>query len=257
MKTQSTPRLSIVLIVKNEADSIAECLEPLGWADEIVILDSGSNDATVEIARHYTDNVFVDADWQGYGIQRQRAQAKASGDWVLMLDADERFTPELVESIQLAIKADDRNKVYALPRLSYCFGSFIHHCGWYPDYVTRLYAREKAAYNDVRVHEKLSYPEAMTCIKLKGDLLHYTYNNIEHYLVKSAKYADEWAAQRMIKGKSASLFQGILHGTGCFVRMYLLRAGFLDGRQGFLLSLLSAHSTFVKYAALWEKRLQT
>ena len=255
METLSAPRLSIVLIVKNEAGTIAECLEPLNWADEIVILDSGSSDATIEIAKRYTDKVFVDADWQGYGVQRQRAQSKAGGDWILMLDADERFTPELVESIQQAIKTDDRNKVYALPRLSYCFGSFIRHCGWYPDYVTRLYPREKAAYNDVRVHEKLSYPKEMRCVKLKGDMLHYTYNNIEHYLVKSAKYADEWAKQKMARGKSASLFQGILHALGCFVRMYILRAGFLDGRQGFLLSLLSAHSTFVKYAALWEKRL--
>jgi len=255
METLSAPRLSIVLIVKNEANTIAECLEPLNWADEVVILDSGSSDATVEIAKRYTDKVFVNDDWQGYGVQRQRAQSMASGDWILMLDADERFTPELVASIQQVIKTDDRNKVYALPRLSYCFGSFIRHCGWYPDYVTRLYPREKATYNDVRVHEKLSYPKEMPREKLKGDMLHYTYNNIEHYLVKSAKYADEWATQKMARGKSASLFQGVLHALGCFVRMYILRAGFLDGRQGFLLSLLSAHSTFVKYAALWEKRL--
>jgi len=191
------PRLSIVLIVKNEADTIAECLEPLSWADEIVILDSDSNDATVEIARRYTDKVFIDSDWQGYGIQRQRAQSKATGDWVLMVDADERLTPELTANIQQAIKEDDRNKVYALPRLSYCFGRFIRHCGWYPDYVTRLYPNNKATYNDVRVHEKLNVPNEMQCVKLKGDMLHYTYNNIEHYLVKSAKYADEWAMQKM------------------------------------------------------------
>ncbi len=162
---------------------------------------------------------------------------------------------ELMDEIKVAVSENDQTKVYALPRLSHCFGRFIRHSGWYPDYVVRLYPRESAQYSDARVHEKLDYPGTMQCVKLKHDMLHYTYRDLEHYLVKSAKYAAEWAEQNQQKGKRTSITQGVLHGLGCFVRMYLLRAGFLDGRQGLLLALLSAHSTFVKYSDLWIRNL--
>jgi (heptosyl)LPS beta-1,4-glucosyltransferase len=104
------------------------------------------------------------------------------------------------------------------------------------------------------VHEKLEYPDSMTEKKLSGDLLHYTYRDLEHYLVKSAHYAAEWAKQRHARGKRSSLLQGLIHGVGCFIKMYIVRAGFLDGKQGFLLAVLSAHSTFVKYADLWIRQ---
>jgi (heptosyl)LPS beta-1,4-glucosyltransferase len=245
--------LSVVLIVKDEAANLEACLETAVWADEIVVLDAGSTDETVEIARRYTDKVFIADDWQGYGVQRQRAQSHASGDWILMLDADERITPELWQSIKQVVQADKRSSVYAVPRLSWVFGRYIRHSGWYPDYVTRLYPRERAAYGDERVHEKLHYASEMAEGRLTGDLLHYTYRDLNHYLVKSAHYAEAWATQRYEKGKKASLLQAFIHGVGCFVKMYLVRAGFLDGRQGLLLALLSAHSTFVKYADLWVR----
>ncbi len=245
--------LSVVLIVKDEAENLERCLETATWADEIVVLDSGSTDATLEIARRYTDKVFVEADWQGFGIQRQRAQAHASGDWILMLDADERITPELRTSIEAVLQAGDRSAAYDIARLSFVFGRFIRHSGWYPDYVTRLYPREKAGYNDSRVHEKLELPPGMPKRVIDGDLIHYTYRDLNHYLVKSAHYAEAWAVQRHERGKRASLLQAFIHGLGCFVKMYIVRAGFLDGRQGLLLALLSAHSTFVKYADLWVR----
>ena len=248
-------KLSVVMIVKDEAQSIASCLTGLEWADEVVVLDSSSSDETVALVKQFTDKVYVDSDWRGYGVQRQRAQSYATGDWVLMVDADERLTPELIDEIKIAVSVNDQSKVYALPRLSYCFGRFIRHSGWYPDYVVRLYPREAAEYTNARVHEKLDYPGTMQCVKLKHDMLHYTYRDLEHYLVKSAKYAAEWAEQNQQKGKRTSITQGVLHGLGCFVRMYLLRAGFLDGRQGLLLALLSAHSTFVKYSDLWIRNL--
>ena len=246
--------LSVTLIVKNEEKNLADCLDTVKWADEIVVLDAGSDDKTIEIAKQYTDKVYVNADWQGYGIQRQRLQKFASSDWILMLDADERLTPELISVIQNSINKDDRNTVYALPRLSWCFGKFIRHSGWYPDYVVRLYAKDKAQYNNKLVHEKLEYEDSMNLIKLKGDLLHYTYRDLEHYLVKSAGYAAAWAEQRRIKGKSSSLLQGLLHGISCFLKMYIFRLGFLDGKQGLLLAMLSGHSTFAKYADLWIRQ---
>ncbi|ALP52173.1 glycosyltransferase [Candidatus Tenderia electrophaga] len=251
------PTLSIVMIVKDEAENLPDCLNTVEWADEIVILDAGSEDSTLDIARRYTDKVYVDADWQGFGVQRQRAQAKASGDWIFMLDADERVTQALRTSIEATVAADERDVVYAVARLSWVFGRFIRHSGWYPDYVPRLYARERAGYRADRVHEKLVLSEGMQESVLSGDLLHYTYRDLNHYLIKSAHYAAAWAQQRQEHGKRASLSQGLFHGIGCFVKMYLLRAGFLDGRQGLLLALLSAHSTFAKYADLWVRSQST
>ena len=246
--------LSVALIVKNEELNLAECLDTVKWADEIVLLDAGSSDKTIEIAKQYTDKVFINADWQGYGVQRQRLQEFTSCDWVLMLDADERLTPELISTVKDVLKEDNRHAVYALPRLSWCFGDFIRHSGWYPDYVTRLYAKDKAQYSSQLVHEKLEYDDSVSLIKLKGDLLHYTYRDLEHYLVKSAGYASAWAEQREARGKSSSLLQGFLHGLGCFLKMYVFRLGFLDGRQGLLLAMLSGHSTFAKYADLWVRK---
>ena len=246
--------LSIVLIVKNEAGILDSALSNLAWADEIIVVDGDSSDNTVGIAKKYTKLVFEYPDWQGYGVQRQRAQGHATGDWILMLDADEQLTPELCDEIKSVVSENDQGKVYALPRLSWVFGRFIRHGGWYPDYVIRLYPRDRAAYGDEKVHEKLRFTRDMEVIKLKGDLLHYTYRNLEHYLVKSASYAAAWAEQRQARGRQASLTQGFLHGLTCFLRMYLLRLGFLDGRQGLLLAILSAHSTFVKYADLWVRR---
>lgn len=241
--------ISAVLIVKNEAHHLRECLETLTWADEIVVLDAGSQDETCSIAREFTENVSVNADWQGFGIQRQRAESLARHEWILMVDADERVTPELRDSIQKVMKQP--SAAYSVSRLSWCFGRFIHHSGWYPDRVLRLYPRGGAAYNAALVHEKLLVTEGVSIKELSGDLLHYTYRDLRHYLEKSAHYAQAWAEQRAAQGKTATLWQGISHGLACFLKMYLLKAGFKDGRQGLLLALLSAHSTFAKYADLW------
>lgn len=246
-----TLNVSVVVLTKNEAANIEACLESARWADEIVVYDSGSNDATLEIARKFTGKVFVDTDWRGYGTHRQRAQAKAEGGWIFMLDADERVTPMLAEEILSVVRSATPPALYSVPRLSYCFGRYIRHGGWYPDRVVRLYPAALAGYDDALVHETVRAHGTLPERTLRGDILHYTYRDLEHYLVKSAHYAAQWSAQRDARGKQVSLNTGLWHGIGCFVRMYLLRAGFLDGRAGLLLALLSAHSTFVKYADLW------
>ena len=246
--------ISVAMIVKNEAQDLAQCLETVqGWTDEIVILDSGSTDDTKRIALNYGAKFYENADWPGFGKQRQLAQQYVTSDYVLWLDADERVTPELRESIKQAVRLDSPHTVYELPRVSEVFGREIRHSGWYPDYVVRLYRTDYANYNDSLVHEKVEFPANARIEKLKGDLQHFTYKSIHHYLVKSANYAKAWADQRQAKGKKATLWQGISHAIGCFVKMYLLKAGFLDGKQGFLLAMLSAHSTLVKYADLWER----
>ncbi len=248
------PTLAVALIVKNEAAHLKACLETVhDWVDEIIVLDSGSSDATEQVAREYTDNFFVNADWPGFGPQRRIAQTHVTSDYVLWLDADERITPELKTSIQQAVASNSPNTVYQFARLSWVFGRYIKHCGWYPDRVLRLYPTKLTQYTDALVHERVEVTKEMKVANLKGDAIHYTYNDVHHYLVKSAGYAKAWADQRQKRGKKSSISQGIVHALACFIKMYISKVGFLDGKQGFLLSLLSAHSTFVKYADLWVR----
>lgn len=242
------------MIVRDEAEMLRACLETVTWADEIVIVDAGSSDATVSIAREFTDRVYVEADWRGFGVQRQRAQSYATGDWILVIDADERVTPELRRSIESVVAADDRTVAGAVSRLSHCFGRAIRHGGWYPDRVVRLYPRERAGYGDAVLHESVVLPAGMSVERLAGDLVHHPYRDLHHYLAKSARYAMVWAGAPERVRRRAGLGRAIGHGAATFIRMYVLRAGFLDGRAGLLLALLSAHSTFVKYAELWLRR---
>ncbi|WP_375754067.1 glycosyltransferase family 2 protein [Vibrio sp. HN007] len=248
----SKPTLAVALIVKNESQHLKACLDTVkGWVDEIVVLDSGSTDDTEEVARQYTEKFFVNEEWPGFGPQRRLAQSYVKSDYVLWLDADERVTEELKESILKAVKANKPDTLYRFARLSWVFGRYIRHCGWYPDRVLRLYPTKLTQYNDALVHEKVEVSGNMKVENLKGDAIHFTYNDMNHYLVKSAGYAKAWAEQREKKGKKSSISQGLIHAFTCFLKMYVLKAGFLDGKQGFLLSILSAHSTFVKYADLW------
>lgn len=250
----SRPSIAVALIVKNEAQHLKACLETVhDWVDEIVVLDSGSSDQTEEVARLFTDKFYVNADWPGFGAQRRLAQSYVESDYILWLDADERVTPELKTSILSAVASNQASTIYQTARLSWVFGRYIRHCGWYPDRVLRLYPTKLTQYNDALVHEKVEVSSQMKIENLDGDLIHFTYSDMNHYLVKSAGYAQAWAQQRQQKGKKSSLSQGALHALGCFIKMYIVKAGFLDGKQGLLLSLLSSHSTFVKYADLWVR----
>lgn len=246
------PSLSVAMIVKNEAQDLAACLETVkDWVDEIVILDSGSQDNTKQIALEYGAKFYENLDWQGFGKQRQLAQQYVRSDFVLWLDADERITPELKRSILQAVEKNQKNTVYQIGRLSEVFGREIRHSGWYPDYVVRLYPTKLAQYNNSLVHEKVIFPSESHIERLQGDLLHFTYKNLHHYLTKSANYGSAWAEQHFQEGKKGSLFAAFSHALSCFCKMYILKKGFLDGKQGLLLATLSAQSVFNKYADLW------
>ena len=252
MTSSAKPTLAVALIVKNEAKNLDACLKTVAeWVDEIVILDSGSTDETEKVARKYTEKFHVNKDWPGFGPQRRLAQEYVESDFVLWLDADERITDELKVSIQQAVEKNEPNTLYSICRLSWVFGRYIRHCGWYPDRVVRLYPTQLTQYDDSLVHEKVEISADMNVKELSGDAIHYTYNDLHHYLVKSAGYAQAWAEQREKRGKKSSILEGMLHAVACFLKMYVFKAGFLDGKQGFLLSVLSAHSTLVKYADLW------
>ena len=245
-------KITAAIITYNEESNIRDAIQSVEWADEVLVVDSESTDRTCEIAEEMGARV-ISKPWPGFSTQKQFATDQAANDWIFSLDADERVSPELRQEIAVIAAAGPNADGYSIPRLSFYMGKPIRHSGWYPDYVTRLYPRERASYGEERVHEKLHYSGEMREEKLTGDLLHYTYRDLNHYLVKSAHYAQAWSQQRYEKGKKASLLQAFIHGVGCFVKMYLVRAGFLDGRQGLLLALLSAHSTFVKYADLWVR----
>lgn len=253
--TQNTHTLAIALIVKNEAHHLAACLETVqDLADEIVIMDSGSTDETLDIARRFTDKIYVHHDWKGFGHQRRLAQTYVTADYVFWLDADERLTPELADSIRAVLRNPELDTVYAISRLTWFFGRFIRHSGWYPDRVVRLYPTVLTRFNDAVVHEKVALNPSITVRTLNGDALHYTYRDLNHYLTKSARYAKAWADQRERQNRTAGIGQAVFHAAACFVTMYLLKAGFLDGRPGLLLALLSSFSTFIKYADLWTRR---
>lgn len=245
------PRLSAVVIARNAAGKLAPCLRSLAFADEILVYDGGSTDDTAAVAHANGARVVTSPDWPGFGEQRRRAQAEATGDWILMIDSDERVGADLAAEIRAAVAAADPDTAYALPRLTWAFGRYLRHGGWWPDRVVRLYHRERGAYDAALVHEKVILAPGVKVARLASPLLHHTYADLQEYLTKSAAYAKAWADARKRAGRRATLLAGLAHGAGCFLRMYLLRAGFLDGRPGFLLALLSAHSTFVKYADLW------
>lgn len=250
--SQNRASIAAVIITKNEQDSLRDCLESLRWVDEIIIVDSGSTDSTETIAREYTEHFYVNAEWPGFGKQKQLAQSYATSDWILAVDADERIDDTLRENILTMLENPPENTVYNLNELTWVFGRFLKHSGWYYRHV-RLYPNKLTKYNDNLVHESVIIPSGCQVAELDGDILHYSYQNLNHYLVKSAGYAKAWADQRQARGKKASLSQGIIHALGCFLKMYLLKRGFLDGKQGFLIAVLSAHSTFVKYADLWAR----
>jgi (heptosyl)LPS beta-1,4-glucosyltransferase len=247
----SKATIGVLMIVKNEEKHLAQCLDTVkDWVDEVTIVDSGSTDKTLEIARRYTDKIYQHTDWQGFGIQRQRAQSYMTSEWVLPLDADERVTEELRSSILKILDKNPSRTCYTINRLSYALGKFIRHSGWYPDRIVRLYKREETEYNSALVHEKVEVNDSLKIDHLDGDLLHYTFDNLTQYVNKTSLYMKSWTDQR--EGKKKCSFSGaVMHGFFRFFKMYILKKGFLDGRHGLLLAILSANTTFTRYADLW------
>jgi glycosyltransferase involved in cell wall biosynthesis len=240
------PTLSVILITKNEAELVGQCLESVKWADEIIVLDSGSTDATVEICRCYTDRVTV-TDWPGFGPQKNRALAMATGDWVLSIDADEEVTPALAQEIQAVLQAPHAQG-YTLSRLSSYCGRFMHHSGWFPDPVLRLFQRNAGSFTPVRVHERVVVNGHVGA--LEQTLLHHSFRSLDQVLNKVNHYSHEGALALHAQGRRASLFTAIGHGLWAFIRTYLFKRGFLDGREGFILAVSNAEGTYYRYLKL-------
>jgi len=239
-------KLSVCIICKNEADKIDSCLKSVAWADEIVILDSGSTDNTLDIARRYTDKIYVRNDWAGFGEQRRRAEDLATNDWVFAIDCDEVVTEQLKSAIlnQLGETAD--NDIFYLNRLTYFCGQFIYHSGWYPDRIARIYNKTRYRYNDRLVHESVD-SQGANQISLGGDLEHYQYGDLFQYINKRNGYAKFGADDKRLRGKKTSLVKATASALFSFIRHYFLKCGFLDGRAGFIIAVIQMQYTFNKY----------
>jgi glycosyltransferase involved in cell wall biosynthesis len=243
--------LTVITISLNEEMNIVPCLESVRWADEIIVVDSGSSDRTVELARQFTSNVFS-IDWQSYGAARNFGMSHATGEWILWLDADERVTPELAGEIREILKRDDERIVgYAIARRAYFLGRWIKHCGWYPSRVVRLFRKQHGRFTERRVHEKLELKGETAPTRF--DLLHFTDPDLHHYLLKFNKYTSLGADDLYGAGRRFRISDLILRPIFQFFKMYLLRRGFLDGMPGFILCVLSSAYVFAKYAKVWER----
>lgn len=244
------PKLSVTIITKNEAADIAEAIASVSWADEILVVDSHSADATVDIARGAGARV-IGRDFAGYIDQKNFAAAEASHDWILSLDADERVTPELAQEIRQTM-AHPAHAAYQVPRLTWHLGRWIRATDWYPDYQTRLYDRRAARWTGRYVHEGVSVDGSVG--RLRGDLHHYAYRDISDHLETIDRYTTLAARQMYEDGRRASAAALLLHPPAAFLRNLLLRGGFRLGTAGIIVSTLNAYYVFLKFAKLWAFR---
>jgi len=237
-------RLSVAIITLNEERNLADCLASVAFADEIVVVDGGSRDRTCEIARAAGARVIEECDWQGFGIQKNRAVDACSGDWVLSIDADERVPPNLRDEVQAALR-DSAFDVYELPRSSFYCGRFMRHSGWRPDYVRRLFRRGSARFSPAPVHESLQTDRRVG--RMRTPLEHWSFRTMEDVLDKVNRYSSLSAPVVIERGGRPTLLTAILHGAGAFFRTYFLRRGFLDGSHGFMLAVSNAEGSYYRY----------
>lgn len=241
--------LSVIIIVKDAAKDIRHCLESVKWADEIIILDSGSRDNTLEICRQYTDKIFS-TDWPGFGPQKNRALDKAQGKWVLSIDADEVLSPGLIDEIkQLIADPKVKNDAYLIKRVCFFSGKKIRYGDWGSDKVVRLFRRlSTIRFTPTIIHERLiGYRQLAS---LKQVMYHDAIKNMSQVLTKLENYSTLGAQLAYQRHKKSTLLKAVLHSLWCFIRGYLLRFGFLDGREGFILAISNALGVFYRYVKL-------
>ncbi|MBI5970728.1 MAG: glycosyltransferase family 2 protein [Deltaproteobacteria bacterium] len=247
-------KISVTVIVLNEERNIRECLESFRWADEVIVSDSGSTDATVEICKGYGAKIFKD-EWLGFGRQKNLCAGRATNNWILNVDADERVTPGLKDEITRAIGSGD-GAGYYIPRRNYFGQKWIRRCGWYPDYALRLYRKDAGRFLERGVHESVvmdgTKAGSLLLGYLKNPLIHKTYRDVSDYLVRMERYSTLAAEEMMKEGKTAGVLDILLRPPFTFFKMFVLKLGFLDGVAGITLSILYASYTLAKYAKLWE-----
>jgi glycosyltransferase involved in cell wall biosynthesis len=244
--------LSVTIITRDAAATLADALASVAWADEIVVVDAGSRDETVALARQYTDRVAT-REWRGYGDQKNYAAGLARHDWILSIDADERVTPELAAEIRALFAAGDPPcRGYRVPRVSWYLGRWIRGTDWYPDYQLRLYDRRAGRWNARRVHESVVVDGPVGT--LRAELEHRPYRDIADHLETMQRYAALAAEEMLAEGRRAGAVALACLPAAAFVRNYVLRRGFALGVPGLIVSGLNAYYVFLKLARLWELR---
>lgn len=241
--------VSVNIICRNEEKNIEDCLKSVLWADEIIVVDGESTDKTVEIAKKYTDKVFINK-WEGFANQRNFALGKSTGDWVLVLDADERCSPELKEEILSTLSSNNLNfNGFKLPRRNFFLGKWIKYGGWYPGYQFRLFKRECTSVSDRLVHE--GYEIEGEIGTMKSDILHYTVQSVSGFMHKvngySSLQAEEKSKRRVVKFRDI-LFRPL----AAFYIQFLIRGGFRDGIHGLMVANFDVITNMLTYMKIWE-----
>jgi glycosyltransferase involved in cell wall biosynthesis len=241
--------ISVIIRTYNEEKNIRACLESASWANEIVVVDSESKDNTVAIVKEYTDRV-VTQPWLGHIGQSQFATDQAANLWVLSLDADEVISPGLRDEILELDLNSTGFDAFEMPRLHFFMQKWIRHSAWYPDYKIRLFRKDKCRWGGVAPHDKVQVPGRTG--RLKGDILHYIYYDLEHFAGTKNKYSSLTAFDHFRNGKRAGFIDFTLRPVYAFLYRYLVRMGFLDGLPGFAISVMESHAVFMKYMKLYE-----
>lgn len=243
-------RITATVITLNEERHIADALESLSWADEIVVVDSGSTDDTVAIARRFTSRIVVNA-WPGYAAQKNLAAAEASNDWIFSLDADERVTPELAASVASARTISTPASGYRVARRAWYVDRWVRHSGWYPDWQVRLYDRNAARFEGDFVHESVRVRGATAT--LEGDLLHYTVESLSDHHQRIDRYTTLAAEAMAARGDRPSLAGALARPVATFAKSYVLEQGFRDGGAGVAIAGFAAYYVFLRQMKLWER----
>ncbi len=245
------PELSVAVIALDEEERLRACLESVAWADEVVVVDSGSSDKTVAIAREFTDRVLFHA-WEGYGAQKNFAVAQCRGDWILSLDADERVSDALRAEIDSVLAAAPAEVGFRIPRQNFFQGVWVRHGGWYPDLQLRLFRRGRGAFTGSAVHESVRVDGPVG--RLRAPFVHQSYRGIADFVARANRYSELAARELAGSGRGGSLADLLLRPGWRFLSMYVLRAGFLDGWRGLVLAVLYAHYVFLRAAKVRELR---
>jgi glycosyltransferase involved in cell wall biosynthesis len=243
------PKLSVTVITRDEGADLAGALESVSWADEIVVVDAGSVDQTVAIARRYTGRILI-REWTGYVDQKNYAATEAAHDWILSLDADERVTPALATEIQQLLTVEPPQRAFRIPRVTWHLGMWVRSTDWYPDFQTRLYDRRAARWTGRRVHEAVTTDGPVG--RLSNELQHYAYRDIADHLETIDRYTTLAAQQMHESGRRAGPLDIVVHPPLAFLRNYLVHGGFRDGIPGFIISAMNSYYVFLKFSKLWE-----
>ena len=247
-------KVSVCIITLNEEDHIREACESVSWADEIVVVDSGSTDRTKEIAAECGARVLENS-WPGFAAQKQFAAEQATHEWIFSLDADERVSEELRASITGLFSNTDRELAdgYSISRRAFYMGSWICGGGWYPDRQLRLYRKSMGGWQGAHIHETVKMNPDARIATLKGDLLHYTVRDAaEHHRMIGERYAPLGARKMLEQGRRTSPLKIATIGPATFIRNFILKGGFRDGLAGFSIASFAAHHAFLKHLQLWE-----